>query len=312
MAIAFPQTETLIIATRESELAMWQARHVQQALEAYYPGLHVQLLGMTTQGDQVLDKTLNKIGGKGLFVKELEQALLDGKAHLAVHSVKDIPMQLPDEFRLAAILDREDPRDAIVGHIKSLSELEKGSIVGTSSLRRQSQILARYPKLKIVPLRGNLQTRLRKLDAGDFDVIVLAAAGLRRLNLAHRISALLPVSENLPALGQGALGIECLDERKDILDLLKPLNHSITETCVRAERAMGARLNASCQVPLGGYAERHGESISLKGFVARPDGSLVITSEARGEAKEPEALGIALAERLIDQGAMAILSKLEL
>lgn len=310
MATVFPQTGTLTLATRQSELAMWQARHVQQELGMLYPGLRVELLGMTTQGDQVLDRTLNKIGGKGLFVKELEQAMLDGKAHFAVHSVKDMPMQLPEGFALAAVMNRVDPRDAIVGSVRSLGDLPGGSVVGTSSLRRQSQILARYPKLKVMPLRGNLQTRLRKLDAGDFDVIVLAAAGLLRLNLTKRISAFLPFSESLPALGQGALGLECLAERKEILDLLKPLNHKVTETCIRAERAMGERLNGSCQVPLGGHAEQHGDYLSLKGFVARPDGTLVITSEMRGDAREPELLGFALAERLKDEGAAEILSAL--
>ncbi|MBU6459603.1 MAG: hydroxymethylbilane synthase [Proteobacteria bacterium] len=306
-----PQLESITIATRKSELALWQARFVQQALETHYPGLHVQLLGLSTRGDEVLDRSLSKIGGKGLFVKELEQALLDGRADFAVHSVKDIPMRLPSGMLLAAIMSRDDPRDAIVGPVKHLGELGKGSVVGTSSLRRQSQILARYPDLQVRPLRGNLQTRLRKLDEGSYDAIILAAAGLKRLNLEARISAFVPLGESLPALGQGALGMECLAKRRDVVRLLEPINHDLTARCIRAERALGERLNASCQVPLGGYAECHGKEMTLKGFVARPDGSLVIAAEMAGETAQPEWLGIALAEELIAQGAAAILSELE-
>ncbi|OGT01845.1 MAG: hydroxymethylbilane synthase, partial [Gallionellales bacterium RBG_16_57_15] len=242
----------LVIASRESALAMWQAQHIRDRLRALYPQTPVSILGMTTQGDQILDVTLSKIGGKGLFVKELETALEDGSADLAVHSLKDVPMHLPEGFVLAAIGEREDPRDAFVSNqYENLAALPAGSVVGTSSLRRESQLRARFPHLKIEPLRGNVQTRLRKLDEGRYAAIILAAAGLKRLGLADRIRALISSDDSLPAVGQGALGIECRAGRADVIALLQPLHHPDTAACVLAERALSRALAGSCQVPLG-------------------------------------------------------------
>jgi hydroxymethylbilane synthase len=301
----------LIIATRESALALWQAHHIRDRLMALHPGLKVELLGMTTQGDRILDVTLNKIGGKGLFVKELEQALQDGKADLAVHSLKDVPMILPDGFVLAAIGEREDPRDAFVsGQYRQLSELPPGAVVGTSSLRRESQLRARYPHLDIQPLRGNVNTRLRKLDEGQYAAIILAAAGLKRLGFAERIAAVLEPEQSLPAAGQGALGIEIRADRKDLESLLAPLHHPETAACVRAEREVSRQLGGSCQVPLGAYAAIRDGALFLRGFVASPDGKTFLQVEATGNADEPEALGRQLAQALREQGADAILSVL--
>lgn len=294
----------LVIASRESKLAMWQAEHIKARLEALYPQLQVEILGMTTQGDQILDKTLSKIGGKGLFVKELEQALQDGRADIAVHSIKDVPMNLPEGFALAAICEREDPRDAFVSNTyASLHELPAGAVVGTSSLRRESQIRARFPHLTIKPLRGNVQTRLRKLDEGEFDAIILAAAGLKRLELAERIRCELAPSESLPAVGQGALGIEIRADRSDLTELLAPLNHADTAACVTAERSLSRVLGGSCQIPIGGFATITDDVITLGGFVAHPDGSVMLTASASAPRDYADALGRAVAKKLLEQDA---------
>ncbi len=301
----------LVIASRESPLAMWQAEHIRDRLTGLYPDLQVSILGMTTQGDQILDKTLNKIGGKGLFVKELEQALADGRADLAVHSIKDVPMELPDGFALAAICEREDPRDAFVSNTyASLAELPPGSVVGTSSLRRECQLRARFPQLDVRPLRGNVQTRLRKLDEGEYDAILLAAAGLKRLKLDDRIRAELSPADSLPAVGQGALGIEIRAGRPDLMALLAPLNHPVTYACVSAERAMSRALGGSCQVPLGGYATQDGDLLTLRGFVATTDGRTMLTAEVSAPAEYADALGRAVARKLLDQGADDIMAAL--
>lgn len=303
--------DSLVIATRESALALWQAKHVSARLAALYPGLTVQLLSMTTRGDQILDTTLSKIGGKGLFVKELELALEDGRADLAVHSMKDVPMELPPGFALAAIGEREDPRDAFVSNrYRSLSELPPGALVGTSSLRRESQLRARYPHLRVAPLRGNVGTRLRRLDEDQFDAILLAAAGLKRLELDHRISAFLEPEQSLPAPGQGALGLEIRADRDDLKELLDPLSHETTAIRVRAERAMSRALGGSCQVPLGAYAVLQGTALHLHGFVASPDGQEFIEDHVEGLPGAPDALGESLAEKLLARGARAILQRL--
>ena len=303
--------DRLVIASRESALAMWQARNVQARLTALYPQTPVTILGMTTLGDRILDKALDKIGGKGLFVKELEEALADGRADLAVHSMKDVPMVLPEGFAMAAISEREDPRDAFVSNrYKGLAELPPGSVVGTSSQRRESQLRARYPQLVVEPLRGNLQTRLRKLDDGAYAAIILAAAGLKRLGLADRIAAVLPPEQSLPAPGQGALGIECCAGRADLIGLLGVMNHPATAACVRAERAVSRALSGSCQLPLGAYAQNEGDQLRLRGFVARRDGSQIVSAELTGSAADPEALGDELARRLKAQGASEILASL--
>ncbi|MEQ6289846.1 hydroxymethylbilane synthase [Vogesella sp. GCM10023246] len=299
----------LVIASRESKLAMWQAEHIKARLETLYPQLQVEILGMTTQGDQILDKTLSKIGGKGLFVKELEQALQDGRADIAVHSIKDVPMNLPAGFALAAICEREDPRDAFVSNnYSSLHELPAGAVVGTSSLRRESQIRARFPHLTIKPLRGNVQTRLRKLDEGEFDAIILAAAGLKRLELAERIRAELAPSESLPAVGQGALGIEIRADRSDLLELLAPLNHADTAACVSAERSLSRVLGGSCQIPIGGFATITDDVITLGGFVAHPDGSVMLTASASAPRDYADALGRAVAKQLLEQDAAPLIA----
>jgi hydroxymethylbilane synthase len=302
----------ITIASRESALAMWQAHHVRQQLQILYPQLEINILGMTTTGDQILDKTLSKIGGKGLFVKELEQALEDGRADFAVHSMKDVPMVLPEGFILAATGEREDPRDAFVSNqFKSLGALPQGSVVGTSSLRRQCQIQARFPSFKIESLRGNVQTRLRKLDEGQYAAIILAAAGLKRLGLGERITALLPTEQSLPAVGQGALGIECRAGRDDIVALLAQLNDPDTAACVAAERAMSRALAGSCQVPLGGFAEIAAGVLRLRGFVSSVDGVRMVRAEVSGKPGEAEVLGRELAQRLIGMGADKILAELE-
>ncbi|MDZ4098481.1 MAG: hydroxymethylbilane synthase [Methylophilaceae bacterium] len=308
-AIAIPKK--LVIASRESALAMWQAKHIQSRLQALYPEVQVEILGMTTTGDQILDSPLAKIGGKGLFVKELEQALADGRADLAVHSMKDVPMHLPEGFAMAAIGEREDPRDAFVSNdFANLAALPAGSVVGTSSLRRQSQLQARFPGLKIESLRGNLQTRLRKLDEGQYAAIILAAAGLKRLGLESRIADLIDTEDSIPAVGQGALGIEINAARKDLLAVLAPLNHAETASCVEAERGMSRALAGSCTVPLGAYAEKHGDEIHIKGFVASIDGSEMLREYVVGQPSNPEALGQALAAKLIAKGADRILAAL--
>lgn len=301
----------LVIASRESALAMWQAEHIRDRLRALYPQTEVSILGMTTQGDQILDVTLSKIGGKGLFVKELETALEDGRADLAVHSLKDVPMHLPEGFVLAAIGEREDPHDAFVSNqYENLAALPAGSVVGTSSLRRESQLRARFPHLKIEPLRGNVQTRLRKLDEGQYAAIILAAAGLKRLGLGSRIRALITSEDSLPAVGQGALGIECRADRADVIALLQPLHHPDTAACVLAERAMSRALAGSCQVPLGGFAEVQDGKLRMRGFVASPDGRRMVRSELTGDIADPEALGNRIADALLAQGAGEILAAL--
>ncbi len=304
--------QKLIIASRESALAMWQAKHIQARLQTLYPQCNVQILGMTTTGDQILDSPLARIGGKGLFVKELETALADGSADLAVHSMKDVPMNLPEGFALVATGEREDPRDAFVSNqFNALEELPDGSIVGTSSLRRQSQIQARFPHLKIESLRGNVQTRLRKLDEGQYAAIILAAAGLIRLELGHRIRGFIAPTDSIPAVGQGALGIEINANRTDLIEILAPLNHLDTQLCVEAERGFSRALAGSCTVPLGAYAQRLGNQISITGFVASVDGSQMLRQNLSGDINHAEALGKALADKLISLGADKILAALE-
>lgn len=311
-SVARLRPDAVVIATRESALALWQARHVQSELQRLYPGLPVSILGMTTAGDRNLDSSLAKIGGKGLFVKELEDALADGRADIAVHSMKDVPMHLPDGYALAAVLERADPRDAFVSNeFSSIAALPAGTRVGTSSLRRECQLRTQFPGLVVEPLRGNVQTRLRKLDEGRYGAIILAAAGLKRLGLADRITALLTPEQSLPAVGQGALGIECRSERSDLFTLLAPLVHPATQQCVIAERAFSRTLAGSCNVPLGGFAELSGTQLRLRGLVGAPDGSKVVRGETAGPATDAEALGIALAEDLKRQGAADILAALD-
>ncbi len=302
----------IVIASRESALALWQARHVASRLAALYPRTEIGILGLTTEGDRRLDTSLARIGGKGLFVKELEEALLSGRADIAVHSMKDLPMTLAREFALAAVSEREDPRDAFVARrYADLSALPAGGRVGTSSLRRECQLRARHPSLRIEPLRGNVTTRLRKLDAGDYDAVILAAAGLKRLGLEDRITRLLPLAESLPAPGQGALGVECLARRTDLAETLAALNHAATARCVAAERAFSRALSGSCNVPLGAYAEAEGRDLRLRGFVGAPDGSRIVSGELKGAARDPEALGATLAKGLKTQGAGEILDALQ-
>jgi len=302
----------VVIASRESALAMWQARHVQSRLAGLYPRTEVTVVGVTTEGDRRLDVSLARIGGKGLFIKELEEALASGRADLAVHSMKDVPMHLPAGFALAAVMEREDPRDAFVStRYQSLAALPAGARVGTSSLRRECQVRARHPRLVVTPLRGNVNTRLRKLDEGAFDAILLAAAGLRRLGLEQRVTAWLEPEESLPAPGQGALGLECRADRGDILELLKPLSHGDTLSCVTAERAVSRTLSGSCNVPLGAYAQQSGAELRLRAFVGAPDGTRLIAGARAGRAADAEALGSGLAEELRSRGAGAILSELE-
>ena len=300
--------QKLVIASRESVLAMWQAKHIQSRLQQLYPEMEISILGMTTQGDQILDKTLSKIGGKGLFVKELEQALLDGRADLAVHSIKDVPMQLPEAFALTVITEREDPSDAFVSNLyQSLAEMPAGAVVGTSSLRREAQVRARYPQLEVKPLRGNVQTRLRKLDEGQYDGILLATSGLKRLELEGRIRTTLVPQESLPAAGQGALGIETLANALEIQALLAPLNDAQTAACVTAERALARALNGSCQVPLAAYATEEDGVLTLNGLVAHPDGSVVLTAQAQAPVAYADGLGRAVAKKLADDGAHALI-----
>jgi hydroxymethylbilane synthase len=294
---------------------MWQAVHDQGRLSSLNPGAEVVILGMTTKGDQILDRPLSEIGGKGLFIKELEVAMEQGKAHLAVHSMKDVPMVMPEGFVLAAISARENPRDAFVStKYAGLDELPAGAVVGTSSLRREAILRAKYPHLVIKSLRGNLDTRLRKLDAGEYDAIILAAAGLIRLGLENRIKSMLTAEQSLPAPGQGALGIELVDGDATMAAVVAPLNDSETAHCVKAERAFSRALGGSCQVPLGGYAVMEEGSLWLRGFVATPDGQEMVSGELRGAvgkvAGDDEALGRQLADQLRAQGAGVILEKL--
>jgi hydroxymethylbilane synthase len=302
----------LTIATRESPLALWQAEFVQSALEQAHPGLQVQLLGMTSRGDQLLDVPLAKVGGKGLFVKELETALLDGSADIAVHSMKDVPMEFPQGLGLGVICQREDPSDAFVSNrFAALDDLPVGSVVGTSSLRRECQLRARRPDLLVKFLRGNVNTRLRKLDDGEYDAIILASAGLIRLGFAGRIAQKIPVSDSLPAGGQGAVGIELRSDDHEVLDLLQVVHHEPTAQRVRAERAMNLRLQGGCQVPIACYAEHRaeGERLWLRGLVGNPDGSLLLRAEAEAPATGAEQLGIDVAQDLLAQGAGDILAQ---
>ncbi len=296
------------IATRKSALALWQAEYVKARLEASHPGLKVSLVPMVSRGDKLLDAPLAKIGGKGLFVKELETALLENEADIAVHSMKDVPMEFPEGLGLYCICEREDPRDAFVSNrFDSLDALPPGSVVGTSSLRRQAQLLARRPDLKVQFLRGNVNTRLAKLDAGEYDAIILAAAGLIRLGFGERIRSSIGVDESLPAGGQGAVGIECRTGDSEVHALLSCLNHAPTATRVVAERALNKRLNGGCQVPIACYAVLEGEQLWLRGLVGQPDGTLLLRAEGRAPAAEAEVLGVQVAEELLGQGAEQIL-----
>ncbi len=296
------------IATRKSPLALWQAEHVRERLIAAHPGLEVELIGMTTQGDRILDTPLAKVGGKGLFVKELEQSLLEGRADIAVHSMKDVPVELPAGLHLSVMLVREEPRDAYVSNkYKKFSDLPKNARLGTSSLRRQLQLQARRPDLEILSLRGNVGTRLRRLDEGDYDAIILAGAGLIRLGLAERIAEMLAVDVCLPAIGQGAIGIECRADDPDVNALLAVLDDPDTHICVRAERALNNRLEGGCQVPIAAHAVLAGGTIRLDALVGRPDGSEIIRGHASGAARDAEAIGLAVAEDLLARGADAVL-----
>lgn len=302
---------TLTIATRQSALALWQANHVKSRLETLHPSLNVNLLPMTSRGDHILDVPLAKVGGKGLFVKELETALLDHRADIAVHSMKDVPMVLPEGLVLPVIGEREDPRDAFVSsHYPSIEALPKGAVVGTSSLRRQCQLCALRPDLKITFLRGNVNTRLAKLDAGEYDGIILAAAGLLRLGFGERIREYIETTVSLPAGGQGAIGIECRADDDSIQALIQPIHHEATAACVLAERAMNYRLQGGCQVPIGAFATLNNSRILLKGLVGEPDGSRILRAEASGNA--PQALGQAVADDLLSQGAESILASVNL
>lgn len=294
----------LKIATRQSPLALWQAEHIRACLEAMHADLKVELVTFVTQGDKILDTPLAKIGGKGLFVKELEEALLDGRADLAVHSMKDVPMALPEGLTLAVICEREDPLDAFVSNTyNSFAELPHGAKVGTSSLRRKCQILKQRPDLEIIDLRGNVGTRLSKLDAGLYDAIILASAGLKRLGLADRIRHSLQLEISLPAVGQGALGLECRAADQAVLDLILPLLHDETDICVRAERAFNAYLEGGCQVPIAGYASLSQGQLHIEGRVGSVDGATLLKVELKGTPEQAEQLGETLAQKLLEQGA---------
>jgi hydroxymethylbilane synthase len=298
----------VVIATRRSRLALWQAGHVKRRLEEHHPGLQVELLPMSTRGDELLHARLDQAGGKGLFVKELENALADGRAQLAVHSMKDVPAELPAGFVLGAILAREDPRDAFVSnHYEELGTMPAGSVVGTSSLRRAAQVKERHPRLEVRLLRGNVETRVAKLDQGEYHAIILAVAGLVRLGLEARIRARLDVEDSLPAPGQGALGIECLSGAREILALVSALADPVATACVRAERAVSRALGGSCALPLGAYAEADGPRLQLRALVASADGARVLRTRADGATSDPEALGEQAAAQLRAQGALEIL-----
>ncbi len=304
-------TSPIRIATRKSPLALWQAHFVKDALQKAHPGLEVELVTMVTKGDIILDTPLAKVGGKGLFVKELEVAMLEGRADLAVHSMKDVPVDFPDGLGLVTICEREDPRDAFVSnHYANIDSLPQGAVVGTCSLRRQCQLQQRRPDLMIKELRGNVGTRLAKLDAGEYDAIILAAAGLKRLQLEQRIRSFIEPEQSLPAVGQGAVGIECRLDDERLLTLLQPLNHIDTKDRVLCERAMNLTLQGGCQVPIGSYALLQGDELWLRGLVGEPDGSDIVRGQIRGHRKDAEQLGIQLAKQLLDRGAKAILEKL--
>lgn len=299
------------IATRQSPLALWQAEYVASALQRTFPELRIELVKMVTQGDKILDAPLAKIGGKGLFVKELEQGMLTGTADIAVHSMKDVPVEFPEGLHLAAILSREDPTDAFVSNrYPSLKALPGKARIGTSSLRRECQIKEQFPDAEIMALRGNVNTRLGKLDSGAYDAIILASAGLKRLSLADRITQSLSPEVSLPAIGQGAIGIECRIDDLEINQILSTLHDTGTGICVSAERAMNARLNGGCQVPIAGFAQLHMDQIYMRGLVGRPDGSQLFRAKANGPVDQAEAIGIAVAEQLLAQGAAKILAEL--
>ncbi|KJG09037.1 hydroxymethylbilane synthase [Photobacterium kishitanii] len=304
-------TQPIRIATRKSPLAMWQAEFVKAELELAHPGLVVELLPMVTKGDIILDTPLAKVGGKGLFVKELEVAMLEGRADIAVHSMKDVPVEFPEGLGLVTICEREDPRDAFVSnHYDSIDDLPLGAIVGTSSLRRQCQLRSQRPDLIVNDLRGNVNTRLRKLDEGQYDAIILATAGLKRLKMNDRIRSEIAPEVSLPAVGQGAVGIECRLNDQRVRDLLAPLNHQPTATRVLCERAMNNRLQGGCQVPIGSYSELQGDNIWLRALVGEPDGSIIIRAEISGPIAAAEQLGETLADELLAKGAKDILDRL--
>lgn len=305
-------SETIRIATRKSPLAMWQAEHVAALLAGLHPGLEIEIIGMTTKGDKILDAPLAKVGGKGLFVKELEQGMLEGIADIAVHSMKDVPVEFPEGLHLAVIMDREDPHDAFVSNrFEHLDALPEGACVGTSSLRRQCQLADRRPDLRIEPLRGNVNTRLAKLDAGEYEAIILAAAGLIRLGFGARIRATIAPEDSLPAIGQGAIGIECRHDDPRVNALIAPLHHRETAECVLAERAMNARLHGGCQVPIAGHAVIAGDRLILKGLVGTPDGTRILRAEADGPRADYAAIGMRVADALLAQGAGEILDALQ-
>ncbi|KAG1707588.1 Porphobilinogen deaminase [Nymphon striatum] len=304
-------SNTLRIATRKSPLALWQAEEVSRLLRLHHPGIDIELVTMVTQGDKILDTPLAKIGGKGLFVKELETGMLEGTADIAVHSMKDVPMAFPEGLHLSVVLEREDPTDAFVSNnYEHFDDLPLNATVGTCSLRRQTQIRERRPDLKILDLRGNVNTRLSKLDNGDYDAIILASAGLKRLGFDERITHSISTDMSLPAVGQGAIGIECRSDDERINELLKPLNHEETSIRVRAERAQNSRLNGGCQVPIGGFAELDNGKITIKGLIGYPDGSQIFRAEREGTYEEAEALGTAVADDLLSQGGGKVLQQL--
>ena len=299
------------IATRKSALALWQAEYVKQKLMDAHPNIIIELVPMSTQGDKILDTPLAKIGGKGLFIKELEVAMSEDRADIAVHSMKDVPIAFPAGFGLHAICERENPYDAFVSNrFDSIEALPEGAIVGTSSLRRQCQLRSARPDLQIRDLRGNVNTRLAKLDEGQYDGIILAAAGLIRLQMQERIQAQISAEFSLPAVGQGAVGIECRNDDADLIALLAPLNHAETAFRVRAERALNAKLNGGCQVPIGSFAELQGEELHLRGMVGSPDGTRLLHANGSGHVRDAEQIGMLVAEQLIEQGAEEILSAL--
>ena len=302
--------EVVRIATRKSPLALWQAEFVKAELERFHPNLRVELVTMVTKGDKILDTPLAKIGGKGLFVKELENAMLDGRADIAVHSMKDVPMDFPPGLGLQVICEREDPRDAFVSNTyATIEQLPAGAVVGTSSLRRQCQLRAARPDLVIRDLRGNVGTRLGKLDNGEYDAIILAAAGLIRLKLNQRIASFIEPEQSLPAVGQGAVGIECREGDSRIHELLAPLEHKDTRIRVLAERALNKRLEGGCQVPIGSYCVLEGDQFWLRALVGSPDGSIMLTEEMRGPIEQAQTVAIEMADKLLDSGAKEILQK---
>jgi len=303
--------QTIRIATRKSPLALWQAEEVSRQLRLLYPELEIELVKIVSKGDKILDAPLAKVGGKGLFVKELEQSMLDGESDIAVHSMKDVPMEFPDGLHLPVIMEREDPTDAFVSNTyNSLEELPENARIGSSSLRRQLQIKEVMPKAQMLNLRGNVNSRLQKLDNGDYDAIILATAGLLRLEFEERIKTRITPEQSLPSVGQGAVGIECRVGDVDIEALIAPLNDLQTHTRLSAERAMNNRLNGGCQVPIAGFALLENNEIYLRGLVGRPDGSEVVRGEIRGPANNAEDLGKQLAEQLLNDGADIILREM--